>query len=537
MHRTPRRAVFALGGAVCALAAALLPHFDPPVRAADADKIEKALDAWRNARSGALRDRIEAAHKLAVTRHPLALRELLAEYGRDARNQDKVREFLARDLAAEFGGTEFVPALRAAMTERLRSPDDAWLVREVVGAWAQAGRTDAAIDFYLRAEGLPFHQAAALRAMSGAPEPRAFALANEVIAMLPEAEPQRTLLYTAAARVIEANVPQDDVVAARAAVLPILEHLDEKQTTRRTATVIGRTLSRILRSEAVYADATSWRQFLDDADAAAKMARDGYAVPARSYFAGVLLTGRDIVYVIDCSGSMKAPFTWRPTEPPTTPGPDAPKGPVTGKGRADAEKRRREAEARREQDIFKSLKALPWDKIRTRLDAVREALKASLRALQDDQRFAVVVFSDGARYMSSATHLVPATRSHVEDVCADVDRLEADGATNVHRALELGFGASRTRIEDPATGTGLDQNLQGADTLVLLTDGSPTTDSYDGSQFSSLYTATGNLLNAAERWNLFPDGEIDCVGIADAPTDLLDALARRGNGRSNYLGR
>ena len=66
------------------------------------------------------------------------------------------------------------------------------------------------------------------------------------------------------------------------------------------------------------------------------------------------------------------------------------------------------------------------------------------------------------------------------------------GATNIHRALELAFGASRTKVEDPATGTGVEQILAGADTVVLLTDGDPTTDSYDLRE--ELYASNENIL-------------------------------------------
>jgi Mg-chelatase subunit ChlD len=166
---------------------------------------------------------------------------------------------------------------------------------------------------------------------------------------------------------------------------------------------------------------------------------------------------------------------------------------------------------------------------------VREALKASLRALQEDQRFAVIFFSGEARYLNSATKLTAATHPNIEAACADVDGFGPGGATNIHRALELAFGASRTKVEDPATGVGVDQILQGADTIVLLTDGAPTTDSYD--LRGELYAADENLLLAVRRWNLFLDCEIDCVGLVGAPASLLQSLARQGEGKCRFLGK
>jgi Mg-chelatase subunit ChlD len=521
---------------VVVVAAAALPRSGPALHAGEPSPVEIALEEWKSGRNRPLGEKIVSARKLVATRHPAALKELLLEYGKPGRNQDKFRELLAPNLAAVFAGPgsepEFAPMLREALLARLDEPQDGWLAYWVVTHWARAGRRAAAVDFYLHADKLPFHQAATLRALADSEDDTAAALAQDVIATLPECEPHRTLLLEAAARVVEANAVPGASPATRAAVEPILARLDEKETTRRTATVLGRTLARILQSDTVYADASSWRKFMDDRSAAEKLERDGYA-PSKSYFAGVLITGRNIVYVIDCSGSMDAAFTWRPKAPEK---PETPPAPFTGKGADEAERRRREQQAARDaQDVFRSLSSLPWDKIKTRLEAVREALKASLRALKEDQRFAVVMFSGEARYMNATTRLIAATQANVESTCSDIDRFGPGGGTNIHRGLELAFGASRTQVEDPATGTGLDQILGGADTVVLLTDGSPTADSYDAR--GELYAEDANIVLAARRWNLFVDAEINCVGLADAPASLLESLAQSGLGKCRFLGK
>jgi Mg-chelatase subunit ChlD len=514
---------------IALLAAAVIPA----ARAGEPSPVERALADWRVARARPLGERIASAKRLAATRDPAALKELLAEYGKPAKHQDKFCELLAPSLTWAFAAPEFAPTLSEALLTHLVRPEDAWLAHQVAAEWTSAGRSGAAVDLFLHAGALPFHQAAVLRALAAAPDAVALSLAQETMETLPAAEPQRTLLLEAAARVVEANTPTGGSAAARAAVEPFLTRLDDKQTTRRTATVLGRAIARMLDSDTVYADAASWRRFIEDRSVAEKLAKEGYA-PSRSYFAGVLLTGRDIVFVIDCSGSMSAPFTWRPTAPQTPSAPAAP-APFTGKGADDAERRRRDQQARNEQDVFRSLNSLPWDKIHTRLEAVREALKASIRALQEDQRFAVILFSGEARYLNSTTKLTPATHFNIESACGDVDGFGPGGATNVHRALELAFGASRTKVEDPATGTGAEQIVAGADTIVLLTDGDPTTDSYDVRE--ELYAENANILLAARRWNLFLDCEIDCVGLADAPEALLRTLARQGEGKCRFLGK
>jgi Mg-chelatase subunit ChlD len=520
-----------LASTVLLLAVAAIP---PGVRAGEPSPVEQAFAAWRVARARPLGEKIAAAKRLAATRDPAALKELLAECGKSAKHQDKFNELLAPSLAWAFAAPEFAPTLSDALLTRLNRPEDAWIAHQVAAAWKSAGTPGAAVDLFLHAAALPFHQAAVLRAFAAAPDAVALSIAQETLSTLPSVEPQRTVLLEAAARVVEANTPPGVGESARAAVEPLLARLDDKQTTRRTATILGRTIARILDSDTVYADSASWRRFIEDRSAAEKLAKEGYA-PSHTYFAGVLLTGRDIVYVIDSSGSMSAPFTWRPTAPQTLSAPASPAAPFTGKGADDAERRRREQQARSEQDVFRSLNSLPWDKIHTRLEAVREALKASLRALQEDQRFAVIMFSGEARYLNATTKLTQATHANVEAACADVDAFGPGGATNIHRALELAFGASRAKVEDPATGVGAEQILAGADTIVLLTDGDPTTDSYDLRE--ELYASNENILAAARRWNLFLDCEINCVGLADAPESLLASLARQGAGKCRFLGK
>jgi hypothetical protein len=79
---------------------------------------------------------------------------------------------------------------------------------------------------------------------------------------------------------------------------------------------------------------------------------------------------------------------------------------------------------------------------------------------------------------------------------------------------------------------------------VLLTDGTPTTDSYDMRGEHSLYATLDLALLAARRWNLLMDAELDGVGLLVpprrpgelSPVTLLDAFARLGSGRTRFLG-
>lgn len=532
--------------AVAAVAAALLAFASATRDASAGDKGKDAADpfaAWRRATAAPLVEKVDAAEDLARIGTAEALEALLVEWARDVKNQDRFRELSAPAIARCFGAVAHAPTLLDALARRLDTPQDPWLLHRLVRVWMLRGDVDLALDAADLFSTRPFHRAAALRGLAANADPRAFAAARRILCAPPEAPLDRALAVEAAAAIVEANAATIADPLQEIAIEALITELERPGVARRTKIALGRSLARTLKSPVAYAHGGAWRDYLASAAVRAKLERDGYAATGHSYFFGVRITGRDIVYVIDSSGSMGDEFKWRPPRPGAA---NPPAGPTTG-GDGDAERKARRERAEKErQDAFRGLEGIPWDKVRTRLDAVREALKASLRALDPDQRFAIVVFSDDARTLDSTSRLVSASRVNVELACSAVDRLHAAGGTNIHRGLELAFGLTTERSRDQPTGVDDERILRGPDTVILLTDGAPTHDNYSarqGTDMNSSWSAYSwwrrsyaGLLLAAERWNLFDGCEVNCVGLASASTDLLESFAAQGNGRARMLG-
>ncbi len=75
----------------------------------------------------------------------------------------------------------------------------------------------------------------------------------------------------------------------------------------------------------------------------------------------------------------------------------------------------------------------------------------------------------------------------------------------------------------------------GCDVLFLLSDGGPTADDWGVGQ--GVYVEPDGIVEEALRWNLLRRAEIHCVGVGEAPTDLLARIADVGRGRVVVLGK
>jgi Ca-activated chloride channel family protein len=136
----------------------------------------------------------------------------------------------------------------------------------------------------------------------------------------------------------------------------------------------------------------------------------------------------------------------------------------------------------------------------------RQALQYILNNLNSDDRFNVIAFSTGME--SYASGLRPA--SEAAEAAAWVDRLSAQGSTDINRALLE--AAAIAGSERPAY-------------LIFLTDGLPTVGEVDSQRILD------NLAQSApENLRLFVFG----VGY-DVDTFLLDSLAQEHHGKSTYV--
>ena len=136
----------------------------------------------------------------------------------------------------------------------------------------------------------------------------------------------------------------------------------------------------------------------------------------------------------------------------------------------------------------------------------QEALRYILQHLDPEDRFNVITFSTGIE--SYARNLRPA--SEVNEALPWVDRLHAEGSTDINRAL----------LEAAAFGTGERPTY-----LIFLTDGLPTEGVVDSQQILDNFASS-----APRNLSLFAFG----VGY-DVDTFLLDSLAQAHHGSSSYV--
>jgi hypothetical protein len=191
----------------------------------------------------------------------------------------------------------------------------------------------------------------------------------------------------------------------------------------------------------------------------------------RYYFGIPQQDSKSILYVIDCSGSMKAEIDW--------PGKDG--QPVKT----------------------------------TRMDACKLELIRALGLLRPAQRFAVLWYNDQPHFWEPK--MQPATPEAIARAQAFVDTLKHAQSTNIHDSLEQAFKLVGRGAKDKYYGVELD-------TIFLLTDGSPTTS--DGKQDS-----TEKILVGVRSWNPLQRVTVHCIAIGkDLNEPFLRQLAQENGG-------
>ncbi|HVO35960.1 MAG TPA: VWA domain-containing protein, partial [Gemmatimonadales bacterium] len=143
-----------------------------------------------------------------------------------------------------------------------------------------------------------------------------------------------------------------------------------------------------------------------------------------------------------------------------------------------------------------------------KIGQAKAALRQALATLGESDRFRLVAFS--TRVVPFRDDYVPATPENVRAAREFLDRLEADGGTNIAAALDAVLGASSGAERLPI--------------VVFVTDGNPTV----GEQAPDRIAA-GAAANVG-RTRIFTVG----VGY-DVNTYLLDRLAAEGHGSAAYV--
>lgn len=186
------------------------------------------------------------------------------------------------------------------------------------------------------------------------------------------------------------------------------------------------------------------------------------------YFGIPQADSKSILYVIDCSGSMRAPVKMRG-------------------GTGDT----------------------------TRMEACKTELIRGIGKLQPTQKFAIIWYNDLPHYWRDK--MLPASKENIEAAQEFVLGLTHASSTNIHDSLELGFGLAGRGVHDRYYGTELD-------TIFLLTDGSPT-------KPDSSPDSTEKILLAVRSWNPLKRITIHAIAIGQNLNEgFLRQLASENGG-------
>lgn len=225
----------------------------------------------------------------------------------------------------------------------------------------------------------------------------------------------------------------------------------------------------------------AWWQ-AEGAKFAASGAELGKGVPShrketdKNYYFGIPQDQSNaILYVIDCSGSMKAPV-------------DLPGQGTTAGGKTEQT---------------------------TRLEACKKELILALSKLQPTQKFAILWYNDLPHFWEPKMQL--ASKETVLRAQQFVTTLKPASSTNIHDTLEQGFKLVGRGTSDKYYGVELD-------TIFLLTDGSPTT-------ANGKADSTEKILLGARTWNPLKRVTIHCIAIGqDLNEPFLRQLASEHGG-------
>ncbi len=437
----------------------------------------------------------------------------------------------AERLLAEYRRRDLDPALRGrlvgvvcdavldaqgrarlrAWREREAGPQDAWLwYRSLMAEYeadpgaARAAATDAALPAALRA--------AAARVLASWADPEALGLLAKAVPACRETGTARAVLLEAWAAALAAQPGREGTEPFHAAVEALLPALEDPAALPRSRVGVARSLARAFRVPTVSLDPRAWRSLLARTAPPPSDPAPRYAAPVTPTFFDLEGVGDRVVYVLDASSSMDAP--------------------LSAEGLAELRRAVPAARGRGTGDI-------PWEGVRTALQAVAEFAKLSLRSLPKEASFCVVVFGDVARPLDATPGLVAATAAHVQEACRELDQLQRAGSrgmTNLHGGLRRAFLVEvGGRCADP--GGRLDALRayeRGPTTVFLLSDGCPTHDDWergDAGGAGAEFARDDPICEDLERMNLLQACEVHAIAFGFLAEGLPSRIARLGGGR------
>ncbi|HBP23848.1 MAG TPA: hypothetical protein DEA08_39480 [Planctomycetes bacterium] len=545
---------------------------------AAADDLRDALRDYRRSISRpALYLRVKAIEALAKTRDPKALKQLVRRYKRPEPPEQHVRYLVAGVSAESFTGDEHGEAW-ATWLDKEDAREDAWLW--YLGQRVRARHAGSAplLEAIASAKLDPFLRAASLHALARTESVEATLKA--ISSLLAEGGPEvkkkdelgRAVLVEACAAALSRCGRKRGTPEFSQAIERVIDQLERDDLLPRTPWVIGRRLATTLGVEELYTSADAWRKLLavKQANQAAEgtpgrtRLRSVSLGPGRSVprFFGIEGTGSRVAFLIDCSDSMLKPLTEEEKE-------EIKRRPVTGSARRHDKGGKPQADPpaqprdQPEQDELS--KKLPWERIHSRFDAAREALKLSLQALGPKMQYVVITFGQYAELLGQG--LAEASPRNVKLTLRKLDAIQAKrggpdrphgtlmGYTNLHGALLDAFQVTERGQLDELEHLAERGFSEGIETIYVLSDGAPSWDDFEavdrndqdlssgdpetgkaGGKSPTLnyygpYVFVNHLLRDVIRLNLFRQAEIHCIGIGEANPRLLQVMSDVGLGQ------
>ncbi|MDF1546471.1 MAG: VWA domain-containing protein [Bacteroidales bacterium] len=139
----------------------------------------------------------------------------------------------------------------------------------------------------------------------------------------------------------------------------------------------------------------------------------------------------------------------------------------------------------------------------TKLGKAKKELMPSIRGLSEDTYFTIVIFENDVKKWRN--DLVQATSANKNIAIAYLEALKSGGGTNISDALEETF------------------DLQGVETIFLLSDGEPT---------AGKITSTDGIINKTAEWNSSKSVKIHTIGLGeDCDKEFMKKLATENSGQ------
>jgi hypothetical protein len=170
-----------------------------------------------------------------------------------------------------------------------------------------------------------------------------------------------------------------------------------------------------------------------------------------------------------------------------------------------------------------------------KIEVCKNELKNVVRKLPEDAYFNVIFYNSHFKLWKS--ELVPATAANKAELYSHMERINANGNTNIYDSLIGGFDLGGAPIPKdsklPKKGPGvteLAEFLGGVDTIYLLSDGVPN---------KGTYTGKADILEQIARVNATRNAIIHTIEVGGNGREdgLMAQLAKQNNGTWAYFGK